>query len=313
VIGVGLVCSAVSGLAREWPDRPITLVVPAAAGSGADTLARVLAAALSKSLGQTVVVDNRAGANGALGAQAAARSAADGYTLFLGSATTHAVNPALYGARLAYRPDELDAVATTGAGPVLWLVSSASRARTVAEYQAWVRANPAAATCAHGNSVGQVACALFGRRFGTESLSVPYRSTPQALNDLAGGQVSSAFADTAVAMPLIESGHLRAIAVAQAERTPILPNVPSMRELGHPDLQMLAWTALFVPRGTPEDVRRRLNHASVAALSTPEAQAQHRRSGGVQLPYNVEQTTAFVRREAANWQAFLREAPLPVE
>jgi len=293
---------------RVWPDRPITLVVPTAPGSGADVLARIVAPVLQQALGQPVVVDNRAGANSQLGATAAARAAPDGYTLFLGSATTHAVNPSLYGAQLGYRPGDLEVFATVGAGPVLWLVSTSVGQDTAQGFAAWTRKNDATASCAYGNSVGQVACQLFRLRLGVEGQAVPYRSTPQALNDLAAGFVSSAFADAAVAMPYLQSGKIKALAVAHSERLSVLPDVPTTRELGQPDLQLLAWSGVFAPRGTPLPVLQRLNALVVAANATPQAQAQLARTGGVQLPGDITSARDFVAREAARWRDFVRES-----
>jgi tripartite-type tricarboxylate transporter receptor subunit TctC len=296
-----------------WPQRALTLIVPTAPGSGADALARIVAPALNRALGQTVVVDNRVGANSQIGAQAAARAAPDGYTLFMGSATTHAVNPSLYGARLTYAPADLDIVATVGAGPALWLVSTQVGASNAKEYVAWAQRNPDKASCAYGNSVGQVGCELFRQRLGAAGQQVPYRSTPQALNDLAAGIVTSAFADAAVAMPLLQSGKIKAIAVAHTERLAVLPDTPTTRELGHAELQFLAWTGLFVPRGTPAGIQQRLNAAVVAANATPEAQAQLARSGGVQMPGDIAQARQFVQAEALRWQAFIRESGVKPE
>jgi tripartite-type tricarboxylate transporter receptor subunit TctC len=303
-----------AAMAQEaWPARAITVVVPTAPGSGADALARIVAPTLQRGLGQPIVIDNRPGANSLIGAQAAARAPADGYTLFLGSATTHAVNPSLYGSRLGYAPGDLEIVATIGAGPVLWLVPSNASAPASTRSAIDTMRATANANCAYGNSVGQVACALVAKRLGLTWLGVPYRSTPQALNDAAAGLVTAVFADAAVAMPYVTAGKLRVLAVAYTERLSVLPGAPTLDELGHADIHLLAWSGLFVPRGTPAGVQERLNRLVASANDEPAAKAQLARSGGVQLPGDIAAARAFAAREAARWVRYVGETGVKPE
>lgn len=297
----------------EWPTRSITLIVPTAPGSGADALARIVAPALQKALGQPVVVDNRAGANSQLGARAASLAAPDGYTLFLGSATTHAVNPSLYGSALTYKPQDLEPVALLGAGPALWLVSATIPVTTVNGYVEWAQKNTSNPSCAYGNSVGQVACELVRQRIGAQGQSVPYRSTPQALTDLAGGIVTSAFADVPAALPYIQSGKVKVLAVAHTDRLSVLSSSPTMTDLAHPSLQVLSWTGVFVPKGTPQSIQKRINALVEAINNTPEGKAQLARTGGVQLPGDIAYVRGFVSQEASRWQAYIRETGIKPE
>jgi tripartite-type tricarboxylate transporter receptor subunit TctC len=169
------------------------------------------------------------------------------------------------------------------------------------------------ANCAYGNSVGQVACALVAKRLGLTWLGVPYRSTPQALNDAAAGLVTAVFADAAVAMPYVTAGKLRVLAVAYTERLSVLPGVPTLDELGHADIHLLAWSGLFVPRGTPAGVQERLNRLVASANDEPAAKAQLARSGGVQLPGDIAAARAFAAREAARWVRYVGETGVKPE
>jgi tripartite-type tricarboxylate transporter receptor subunit TctC len=305
-IGI-LVCACVCHVANAatWPTRPITLIVPSAAGSGADALARMLAVEMQRALGQPVVVDNRAGANSIIGAQAATRAEADGYTLFLGSATTQSVNPAFYGKKLEYDIDKLDVVATIGAGPILWLVNASVPAKTPAQLLQWGLKNSERANCASGNTVGQVACELGVRQANQAAVIAPYRSTPQALNDAAAGFVSVVFADIPPALPLIKSGKLKVFAVAHSARVSIFPDVPTTKELGFVNFEMLAWTALFTPKGVDKTIQTKLNRAVNQFLATPAAKKFQIDTGGLQIEGDMASAQKFVEADRLRWQQFI--------
>jgi len=291
--------------AATWPTRPITLIVPSAAGSGADALARMMAVEMQRSLGQPVVVDNRAGANSIIGTQAAIRAEADGYTLFLGSATTQSVNPAFYGRKLKYDVGKLDVVATIGAGPILWLVNATVPAKTPAQLLQWGLKNPDRANCASGNTVGQVACELGVRQANPAAIIAPYRSTPQALNDAAAGFVSVVFSDIPPALPLIKSGKLKVFAVAHNARVSILSDVPTTKELGFTDFEMLAWTALFTPKGVDKLIQEKLNRAVNQFLATPAAKQFQVDTGGLQMKGDIASAQKFIASDRLRWQQLI--------
>ncbi len=300
---------AVAAPARAaWPERPITLLVPFAAGSGTDTVARIVAQQLASRLGQGVVVENRAGANGSVAATFVARAPADGYTLFMTTNTSHSANPSLMKS-LTYDPvKDFSPVARMGNLPFLLVVDPKLPVTSVQELVAHAKANPGKLTYASGNSTGIVAGATFARRAGIDILHVPYRSTPPAITDIIGGRISMMFVDITASLSQINAGSLRALAVTTAERSKLLPNLPSMQEAGVPEFDITSWNGVFGPAGMPPEVVQRLNRELAAIATDPEISKKLAEIGFDAFSQTPEQLGAFVQAQLANWARMIRDA-----
>ena len=300
---------AVAAPARAgWPERPITLLVPFAAGSGTDTVARIVAQQLAARLGQGVVVENRAGANGSVAATFVARAPADGYTLFMTTNTSHSANPSLMKS-LTYDPvKDFSPVARMGNLPFLLVVDPKLPVTSVQELVAHAKANPGKLTYASGNSTGIVAGATFARRAGIDILHVPYRSTPPAITDIIGGRISMMFVDITASLSQINAGSLRALAVTTAERSKLLPNLPSMQEAGVPEFDITSWNGVFGPAGMPPEVVQRLNRELAAIATDPEISKKLAEIGFDAFTQTPEQLGDFVQAQLANWARMIRDA-----
>ena len=296
-----------------WPSRPITLVVPFTAGGGSDIGARLLAKDLTEQLGVAVVVDNKPGANGALGAQAVARSKADGHTLLVGSATTNAVNHAFFAGKLGYEPNSFDPVGGLGSSPLSLYVPFGSPWRSVADLVADAKRQPGKLNCGSGNATTQVACEVFRLSTGIQTLTVPYKSNPQSLNDVVGGQLAFAFADGAVSQPYLEGKRLRAIGVAASQRSAVTPDVPTFREQGMPDFEITAWTVVFAPAGTPAAVIERLNAVIRKSAESPESVQTRARTGSAALMLGVPELRRFVDAEQQRWARYVKDSGVKPE
>ncbi|KAF0119947.1 MAG: hypothetical protein FD152_4329 [Xanthobacteraceae bacterium] len=300
---------AVAAPARAaWPERPITLVVPFAAGSGTDTVARIVAQQLSARLGQGVVVENRAGANGSVAATFVARSQPDGYTLFMTTNTSHSANPSLL-KTLTYDPvNDFSPVARMGNLPFLLVVDPKLPVTSVKELVAHAKANPGKLTYASGNSTGIVAGATFAKRAGIDILHVPYRSTPPAITDIIGGRISMMFVDITASLTQVNAGSLRALAVTTAERSKLLPNLPSMQEAGVAEFDITSWNGVFGPANMPADVIQRLNKELAAIATDPEIARKLAEIGFDAFTQTPDELAAFVKAQLANWARMIKEA-----
>lgn len=260
--------------AQEWPKSVIKLVVPFPAGGGTDGTARILAAKLSETLGQSVIVENRAGAGGRIGTESVAKSPGDGYTLLLAPAS-YAVDPALR--KLNYDPKkDLLPVSLVMTGPNILVVPANAPYNNVKEFLAYAKANPGKLTYASaGTGTGQhLSGELFNARTGANLLHVPYKGGGPALADLLGGQVNSYFANAASATQHVKGGRLKALGVTSAKRSPELPDVPTLMEQGVPDYDVLEWAGVFVPAGTPQPVIDRLSKEIQRAAQDPDVRAK---------------------------------------
>ena len=291
-----------------WPERPIPLVVPFAAGSGTDTVARLVAQQLAAKLGQGVVVENRAGANGSVAATFVARSQPDGYTLFMTTNTSHSANPSLL-KTLTYDPvKDFSPVARMGNLPFLLVVDPKLPVTSVKELVAHAKANPGKLTYASGNSTGIVAGATFARRAGIDILHVPYRSTPPAITDIIGGRISMMFVDITASLSQVNAGSLRALAVTTAERSKLLPNLPSMQEAGVPEFDITSWNGVFGPANLPPEVVQRLNKELAAIATDPETVKKLAGIGFDAFTQTPDELGAFVKAQIANWARMIKEA-----
>ncbi|MBU8544252.1 MULTISPECIES: tripartite tricarboxylate transporter substrate binding protein [Roseomonadaceae] len=306
---------AAPALAQSWPSRTIRIVVPFPPGGSTDVLARRLAEKLTAALGQTVVVENRPGAGGTVGADAVAKSAPDGHTLLMGVTGSNAIAGSLF-RNLPYDPATSFApLSRVVSAPLILVVNKDSPAQDLAGYIAAAKAANGGLTYATpGNGTSMhLTGVMFGQAAKVELTHVPYRGSAAALTDLIAGQVQSSFADFLVALPQVRAGAIRPIAVTSPARHRLLPEVPTMQEAGLPGFAATSWQGLFAPAGTPAPVLARL-HAEVArAMTSPEIQDSFAAQG-----FTVEATTpadfdAFVRAEVAKWAVVVREGRVSLD
>lgn len=306
--GAALIGAGTLPARAAYPERPITMIVPFAAGSGTDTVARIVAEKLAAALGQGVVVENRAGANGSVAATFVARSAPDGYTLFMTTNTSHSANPSLL-KTLTYDPvADFAPIARMGNLPFMLVVDPKLPVNSVAELVAHAKANPGKLTYASGNSTGIVAGATFLKRAGIEMLHVPFRSTPPAITDIIGGRISCMFVDITSALTQVQAGHLRALAVTTVERSKLLPDLPSMQEAGVPDFDITSWNGVFAPANTPAEVVARLNKELKAIATDPVNQKRFADVGFDAFSSTPEELGQFVRDQLVNWARMIADA-----
>jgi tripartite-type tricarboxylate transporter receptor subunit TctC len=299
-----------AGVARGqgWPDRPLRLVVPFPPGGPTDLVARPLAQRLGEALGQPVIVDNRGGAGGNLGAELVAKAIPDGHTLLLSNVGVLAVNRALY-RTLPFDPEhDFAPVALIAGAPVALVVHAAVPARTVAEFVPWTRAQPGPVPygTAGPGSPGHLAGEVFRSRTGAALVHLPYRGSAPALQDLVAGHVPVMFDPVQSPLGQIQAGRLRALAVSALQRSSALPDVPTMTEAGVADHAMVAWWALVAPAGTPAQVIARLADAVARIGAAPDWQAALLRQGISAMPRGPDELASFLRNETERWGAAVR-------
>jgi len=300
--------------AADFPTKPITLVVPFAPGGPTDVMARTLAAAVK--LSQPVIVENKAGAGGNLGAEAVARADRDGHSLLFGTSGPLAINVSLY-RKIGYDPVKSFApVIQIGHLPNVLVVHPGVPAKTVKELVAYGRANPGKLSYASsGNGASShLAGVLFNNVAGTDFVHIPYKGTGPALNDLLGGQVAMTFTDVLTAMPYIKAGKLRALGVTTKERSQALPDVPTIAEQGVAGFDVSVFFGLVVPVGTPKDVVDKLNHAFADALKEPEVR-KTLLSQGLEFPPSTapEQLAGFIESEVAKWRSVVKTSGAAID
>ncbi|WP_459618418.1 Bug family tripartite tricarboxylate transporter substrate binding protein [Bordetella sp. 2513F-2] len=304
----GAALATAAACAAGYPDKPVSLVVPFPAGSGTDAVGRIFAAELGKILGQQVVVENKPGANATIAAAYVARAKPDGYTLFVTTNTSHSAAPWLM-KNVPYDPvQDFTPIARGGNLPFILVVNPARPYRTVQELIDHARRNPGRVTYASGNSTGIVAGATLAHRAGVELLHVPYKGTPQALTDLVGGQVDFMFTDLASGLPFVQSGQLRALAVSTAERSSIVPDLPSMREAGVADFDLNSWNGYFGPAGLPPEIVARLNAAINQIVADPEVRKRLAALGFDAFSGTPESFARFVGEQRELWGKLIKDA-----
>ena len=311
LIGLAL---TVTAHAQPYPSAPVTLVVPFAAGSGTDAVARITAQMLGEALKGSVIVDNRAGANGIIAAEAVAKAAPDGYTLFMTTNTTHSANPSLMKS-LPYDPvKDFAPVSRMGNLPFMLVVNNALPVKTTAELLAWARANPGKTTYASGNSTGIVSGATLSRMSGVPMLHVPYKSTPPAIADLIGGQVSFMFVDLAAGLATVQAGRMRAIAVTTQERTQLFAELPPVADT--PELKgfdITSWNGVFAPAGTPKEIVVTLNRALSQMANSASFRERTSKLGFDAFGSTPEEMGAFTVNELAKWKKLIQAAGIQPE
>ncbi|TWG78945.1 tripartite-type tricarboxylate transporter receptor subunit TctC [Cupriavidus gilardii J11] len=264
-----------------WPERPIVMVVPQPPGGAADAFARPFAQALSQRLGQPVVIENRAGANGNIAAAYVTKQAADGYTIFFGSVSTLAVNPHLYRSPGFDTFKDFQPITLTNQTPNVLVVNAASPYRTIADVVAAAKAAPGAlnfGSAGNGNTM-HLTGVLFQQKTGTTLTHVPYKGGPAALTDVLGGQIPMMFHNLNAVLAYEKSGKVRILAVADNKRAPLLPNVPTMKEAGAPGVVQVPWSGMLVRAGTPQPIVDRLSKEMVEILKSQSFRAMHEAQG----------------------------------
>ena len=313
LLATALIFSATGAFAQDFPNKPITMIVPFAAGGPTDIIARVVSENMSKTLGQQIIVENVAGAGGTTGITRGAKSAADGYTIMMGHMGTHGAAPGLYPA-LAYNPQTDFAPIGLAAGTPIVLVAKKELApKDLKEFLAYAKANQATINQAHAGvgSVSHITCLLLQAQMGVKINAIPYRGTGPAMNDLVAGTVDFMCDQVVSVAAQVQAGTIKAYAVATPDRNPALANVPTSTEAGLPEYQVSAWNAIFAPKGTPAPVVAKLSQALTAAVA--DASVRKRLGDlGADVP-NAERASpaalaALVKSENERWIPLLKAA-----
>ncbi|TDP73982.1 Bug family tripartite tricarboxylate transporter substrate binding protein [Roseateles toxinivorans] len=298
-----------------WPSKPIKLIVPFAAGGTSDILGRLLGEKLQAALKQTVIIENRAGAGGVVGADAVAKSPPDGYTLLLGTIASHAINPAMKSKMPYDASKDFAHVALLGSISNVLLVGTDQPFKSVKDVITAAKAKPdsiAFASAGQGSSQ-HMSGELFKLLAGADLAHVPYKGSAPAIQDLIGNQIPSSFETVTVALPHIQAGKVRALAVTSAQRSAALPNVPTMQEAGVPGFDVSSWQAMYAPAGTPVAIVTRLNSEIEKILAMPEVKARLDTLGLVHNPLTPAQFADFNRQEIAKWTRVAREGKVQLD
>jgi len=298
-----------------WPSKPIKLIVPFAAGGTSDILGRLIGEKLQATLKQTVIIENRAGAGGVVGADAVAKSPADGHTLLLGTIASHAINPAMKPKMPYDASKDFAHVALLGSISNVLLVGTDQPFKTVKDMITSAKAKPdsiAFASAGQGSSQ-HMSGELFKLLAGADLAHVPYKGSAPAIQDVIGHQIPSSFETVTVALPHIQAGKVRALAVTSAQRSAALPNVPTMQEAGVPGFDVSSWQAIYAPAGTPVAIVTRLNSEIEKILAMPDVKAKLDTLGLVHSPMTPAQFADFNRQEIAKWTRVAREGKVQLD
>lgn len=303
----GLATTAAQAQAA-FPSKPLSIIVPFAAGGATDILARIIGQALSMEIGQSVIIENRPGAGGNIGGQLAAKAAPDGHTLFMGAVGTHAINPSLY-KKMPYDPiKDLAPLTRVANVPNLLVANPQQPFKTVPELIAYAKANPGKVN--FGSSGNGTSIHLSGEMFShmakVDIVHVPYKGSAPAMNDLLGNQIAIMFDNMPSALQYVRAGKLNALAVTSAKRSPELPNVPTIAEAGVPGYEASSWFGLFVPVATPAPVQTRLHAALVKVLAKPDVKKRMAEQGAEVVSEQPEQFAAFIQAESLKWGKVVR-------
>ncbi len=300
--------------AQAYPNKPIKAIVPFAAGSATDQIGRAFAQKMAESLGQPIVVENRAGVNGMLGADAVAKAAPDGYTLMVGTNSTNAALKSLM-KKLPYDQDTAFApIGYIGSVPLIVAVNNEVPAKNLKDLVALAKAKPGQLTFASASTSQRVSSEMLQSLAGIEMTHVPYKSGPAAMTDLIGGQVNLFTADFAVMLPQVKAGKVRGLAVTSLQRSKAIPELPTVNEaLGTRDYELIAYFAMFAPAGTPPDVIAKLNRALNAAAADKDIQDKFSAIGFETSPGTPEALAQRNKAETAKWAKAIREAKIEAE
>lgn len=319
VVSVVLGCAAFGVQAQEqYPTHPMTMIVPFAAGGPTDILGRLVAQSISPMLGQQVVVEDVTGAGGTIGATKAARAAPDGYTMLMGNLGTQAASVGIY-SKLAYNPrTDFEPVILVASTPMVLVTRKTLPVHSLADVIAYAKAHKGKTTMGSAGvgSISHLTLLLFNHLTGADVVHVPYRGLSEAINDLLGGQIDLLFDQVVTATPHIKAGAENAIVVTIPARAPAIPEVPSVNEAGLPDLQTVAWTALFMPKGTPHAIVERINAAVQKTMQDPAMQQRFAQIGAdIPTPdqRSAESLGRLVNSEIDKWVPLIKSAGVKAE
>lgn len=310
-----LAVPAGAALAQAYPVKPVRMVVPFPAGGATDIVGRLIAQKLAEAWGHQVIVDNRGGAGGTIGSDVAAKSAPDGYTILVGTSSTHAIAPSLY-SKLAYDPvRDFAPVTLVASATILLAVHPSVPAKNVRELIALGKRQPNALSFASSGNGG--VSHLVGEQFksmgGIQMLHVPYKGDTPALVDLVGGQVSLMFGTAVSFLPYVKSGKLNALAVTNPKRSPIVPEVPTVAESGLPGFEALQWFGIFAPSGTSKEIIAKLNADIVKILRLPDVRERMSGLGADVVANSPEQFAAFQKADTAKWAKVVKASGAKIE
>ena len=312
---LAVICGAVlctsAALAQPYPNKPIKAIVPFAAGSTTDQIGRAFAQKMSETLGQIIVIENKAGVNGMLGADAVAKAAPDGYTILIGTNSTNAALKSLM-KTLPYNQDTaFTPLGYLGSVPLIIAVNNDVPAKNLREFVALAKAKPGNVTFASASTSQLVSSEVLASMAGIQMTNVPYKSGPAAMTDLIGGQVMMFSADFAVTLPQVKGGKIRGLAVTSTQRSPAIPELPTVNEaLGLKDYELIAYFAMFAPAGTPPDVVAKLNQAINAAASSKDLQEKFASIGFAVEPGTPEALAQRSVKETAKWAKAIKDAKI---
>lgn len=301
--------------AQAWPDRPLRLIVPFPAGSVSDVVARALGQALSANVGQAVVVENRVGASGIIGSEAVAKAPPNGYTLLMGTISSHALNPWFY-SKLPYDAEKsFVPVSEVALTPNVVVVNAASSIRNMRDFIALTKSQPNVNYATAGIGSGPHLCGELMKSMvgGINMTAVPYKGAPESFSAVLGNEVSMTIQSITSAMPLIRGGRLRALAVTSVQRSPTMPEVPALSEEGFPGYDFSSWSGVFAPAGTPRDVVNRLHVEIVRAMKSEDVQRSISNQGGVVVASSPEQFAAFLKAELVKWGKVIQDSGIKIE
>ena len=298
-------------MAQDYPNKPITYIVPFTPGGTTDVIGRTIAQGLSTSLKQPVVVDNKPGQAGGIGASQVAKAKPDGYTLLGGTISTHAINAGLY-KDLSYDPvKDFEPVTLVGFIPNALYVDASLPIKNVQELIAFLKANDKKRTFASSGSgtSTHLAGELFADIIGVKLEHIPYKGTPQAMQDVAGGNVTFMFDQLTAGLPLVKAGKLRLLAVTTAKRSPLSPDTPTMAEAGIKDFEMSSWQAVYAPKGTPKPIVDKLNGEIVKILKAPDTRQKMQDTMGIEVvASSPEELTKLMQSEIPRWTALIKKS-----
>jgi tripartite-type tricarboxylate transporter receptor subunit TctC len=315
LLGAALAVGLVGSASAAWPDKTVTIIVPFPAGGSTDMVARNIAPKLQEKLGQTFIIDNRAGATGAIGATAVKRAAPDGYTFLVASIGVFAVNPFLQ-KNLPYDPaKDFDLLTVAVRAPNVLVANPNFPAKSVAELVALMKKSPDKITFANSGSGSSdhLTAALFMQKTGTTGVNVPYKGGAPAITDLLAGHVDVSFQNINAVINHIKAGKLNVLAVTGDKRSPLLPQVPTLAEAGAKDVDVFSWQGIAAPKGLPADVKQKLHGAIVGALNDPEVRARMEGIGFEIVANTPEQFAQFLNAELARWKQVIETGKIVAE
>ena len=312
---LGLACVVSLASAQSWPSKPIRFVVPYPPGGPLDTVARLLGQKVSEGVKQPVVVDNKPGAGGNIGADTVAKSPPDGYTILMGAVATHAINPTLYASIPYDAVRDFQPVTQVASTPNVLIVNNSVPVANVREFIAYAKANPGKLNFGSGStgSAGHLAGELFKAMAGVNMVHVPYKGAAPAMQDLIGGQVQLMFDNFASANTQVKAGKVKALAVTTAKRSALAPDLPTIAESGLAGFDINTWFGIFVPAGTPRDVVERLHAEFTKALATPDVRERLTNLGAEPVGNRPEEFAAYIKSEGEKYARVIKASGAKVD